>query len=198
MSVMTLGLVSGCVAALFAAGTVHAQASSSQSPAAAVPGRPGVVYAEKTQTTATVEAVDKSARTVTLKTEDGRLVTLNVPPQAQNFDKIKVGDKVGAQYLNAMAVFVRKSDAPPQTGEKTTVTLAPKGEKPGGTIVKTLEMTAKVEGVNYAARTIALRGPEGNVTVLKVDDSVKRLQEVKQGDEVVVRYTEAVALTLNP
>ena len=196
MSVMTLGLVSGCVAAVFAAGTVHAQASSSQSPAAAVPEK-GVVYAERTRTTATVQAVDKSARTVTLKTEDGRLVTLNVPPEARNFDQIKVGDKVGAQYLDAVAVFVRKSDAPPQAGERTTVSLAPKGEKPAGMIVKTVEMTAQVESVDVAARTIALRGPEGNVKVMKVDDSVP-LQGVKPGDEVVVRHTEAVALILNP
>jgi len=196
MSVMTLGLVSGCVAALFTAGTVHAQSPSSQSPAAAVPEN-GVVYAEKARTTATVEAVDKSARTVTLKTADGRLVTLNVPPEARNFDQIKVGDKVGAQYLDAVAVFVRKSDAPPQAGEKTTVSVAPKGEKPAGIVVKTVEITAKVESVNPAARTIALRGPEGNVKVMKVDDSV-RLQGVKKGDEVVVRHTEAVALTLNP
>src|SRR5262249_45036168 len=118
-------------------------------------------------------------------------------PRARNVNKFKAGEQVGAQYLAAAAIFVRKSDAPPQVGEKTTVSVAPKGEKPAGMVVKTVELTAKVEGVTYAARTIALRGPQGNVEVMKVDDSVKRLEDVKQGDEVVVRHTKAIVLTLN-
>jgi hypothetical protein len=34
----------------------------------------------------------------------------------------------------------------------------------------------------------------GNVRRIKVDPAVTRLNEVKKGDEVVLRYTEAVAI----
>jgi hypothetical protein len=33
---------------------------------------------------------------------------------------------------------------------------------------------------------------------LKVDKDVKRFNEVKKGDEIVVRHTEAVAISVQP
>lgn len=193
----TLTVVSAWATALFATALVHAPTPPSQSPAAAVPDRPGVVYADRTRTTATVDAVDKDKRTVTLKRSDGRTVTLKVPPEARNFDQIRVGDKVGAEYIEAVAVFVRKSDAPPAAGETTKVALAPKGEKPSGVVVDTVEVTAKVEAVDPAKRTVTLRGPDGRVRTIKVDERVRRLEEVRPGDEVVVRHTEALAIAFS-
>ena len=55
-------------------------------------------------------------------------------------------------------------------------------------------MTAVVEAINYKTRTVTLRGPQQKTVTLKVDDSVKRLNEVKKGDEIVVRRTEALAI----
>jgi hypothetical protein len=192
-----LRLLLTCAAGLFAASMAQAQAPSGQSPAAAVPDKPGMVYADRTRMTATVAAVDKNKRTVTLKGTDGRTVTLKAPPQAQNFDQIQVGDKVAAEYLDAVAIFVRKSDAPPQGGESRTVGVAPKGEMPAAMMVDTVEVTAKVEEIDRASRTVTLRLPDGSRRVVKVDDQVRKLDEVKPGDEVVVRHTEAVALTFN-
>lgn len=175
----------------------YAQTSSGQSPAAAVPDRPGVVYADRARTTATVEAVDKSQRTVTLRRADGRTVTLKVPPEARNFDQIEPGDTLRAEYLDAVAVFVRKSDAPAQAGRTSAVRLAPRGEKPGGVVVDTVEMTARVEAVDLAARKVTLRGPDGRLRVIQVDDRVRSLDEVKPGDEVVIRHTQALAIGLD-
>jgi hypothetical protein len=76
--------------------------------------------------------------------------------------------------------------------------VAPKGAKPGGVAVQTTEMTAVVDAINYKTRTVTLRGPQGKTVTLKVDDHVKRLNEVKKGDEIVVRRTEAVAIDVNP
>ncbi len=42
------------------------------------------------------------------------------------------------------------------------------------------------------------KGPEGNTRTIKVDPGV-RFKEVKKGDEVVVRLTEALAISVqNP
>jgi hypothetical protein len=54
-----------------------------------------------------------------------------------------------------------------------------------------------VETIDYAKRSVTLRGPQGNRRVVKVDDSVQRLNDVKPGDEVVVRHTEAVAIAIS-
>jgi hypothetical protein len=43
---------------------------------------------------------------------------------------------------------------------------------------------------------VTLRGPQGNAVMLKVDEQVKKFDQVKKGDEVVVRHTEAVAIAV--
>ncbi len=64
-------------------------------------------------------------------------------------------------------------------------------------MVDTVEMTARVEAVDLAARTVTLRGPDGGVRVIQVDDRVRRLDEVKTGDEIVIRHTQALAIGLD-
>jgi hypothetical protein len=57
-------------------------------------------------------------------------------------------------------------------------------------------VTAKVEAIDPQKRTVTLRGPQGNAVTLKVDEQVQKLDQVKAGDELVVRHTEAVAIAV--
>ena len=113
-----------------------------------------------------------------------------------NFDQIAVGDQVTTTFVEELAVFVRKSDAPPSADEAETVALAPKGAKPGAVVANTQVLTAKIEAINYKNRTVSLKGPDGQVKTLKVGNNVKNFKAVKKGDEVVVRFTEALAITV--
>lgn len=174
-----------------------AQTPPSQAPSAVISDRPGVVYSERTTVTGTVESIDQANRTVTIKRSDGETLTLKAPPEAKNFDQIKSGDSVRVEYLEAVAILVRTPSGPPQAGEKATITVAPKGEKPQAVATRTVELTAKVEAIDYDSRTVTLLGPQGNRKVVKVDERVERLNEVKPGDEVVVRHTEAVAIAFS-
>jgi len=193
------------IRALFAlslAVVISASVSRAQTPAApkaaAPAGKPGVVVADVARITATVEAIDQAKRTVTLKGWQGRTVTLTVLPEAKNFDQIKVGDKVKTKYVDAVAIFVRKSNEQPNAAETQAVAVAPRGQKPLGTAIDTVEVSANVEKIDYQRRLITLKGPEGNVRTIKVDPRVKRLNEIKVGDDIVLRRTEAVALEVTP
>lgn len=55
-------------------------------------------------------------------------------------------------------------------------------------------MTAMVTAVDQKARTVTLKGPEGNEMTLGVGDDVKRLDEIKAGDLLDVGYLESVGL----
>jgi hypothetical protein len=160
--------------------------------------RPGVVRTDVTAITAVVEAVDPDKRTVTLKGPRG-VVMLQVGPEVKNLDQVKVGDKVRAKYLESVALFVRKAgDAPPDAAQIQGVKVAPKGQKPMAAAVDTVEVSARVEKIDYEKRLITLKGPEGNVKTLKVDPAVKRLNEVKVGDDIVLRHTQAIAIGIVP
>ncbi len=157
--------------------------------------KPGVMVVEVVEWSGTVTAVDYTRGTVTLSEVSGKTVTLNAK-HARNLNQVKVGDKVKAEYVEELAIFVRKADSPPSAEEAQLVELAPKGQKPAGLIADTVQITANVEAIDYQKRTITLKGPAGNVRTFKVDQSVKNFDHIKKGDQVVLRYTEAFALAV--
>ena len=57
-------------------------------------------------------------------------------------------------------------------------------------------VTVKIEAVDQANRMVTLKGPMGKVVTLKVGPNVKNLAQVKAGDELVVKYAEAVSVKL--
>jgi hypothetical protein len=73
---------------------------------------PGGVLVKTTRVLATVEALDFKARTATLRGPN-RTVTINVPPEAVNFEKVKVGDSVFLEYTQSIAAAVTKKAPAP-------------------------------------------------------------------------------------
>ena len=54
--------------------------------------------------------------------------------------------------------------------------------------MKIVKIEAEVKEIDHKARVITLEGPMGNLVTLKVDDQVKRLNEIKKGDIVQADY----------
>lgn len=54
-------------------------------------------------------------------------------------------------------------------------------------------VTARVEAIDQAKREVTLKGPLGNTVSFVVDTRVKRLDEVKVGDEVTADYYVSLA-----
>ncbi|MGH8680810.1 MAG: hypothetical protein ACREVP_04795 [Burkholderiales bacterium] len=59
-----------------------------------------------------------------------------------------------------------------------------------------VRITASVESVDAANRTVTLKGPRGRAVTLPVGPEVPDLDQIKAGDVVVVRYLEALSLEL--
>jgi hypothetical protein len=157
---------------------------------------PGVVAAEATEAVVTVRAVNYQARTVTVQGPTGRLTTIKVPPESQNLDQVYPGSKFRVTFLQSVALFVSPTGGAPAEGEGTAVKMAEKGATPGGVIVNVKQIQARVDEIDYATRRVLLTGPQGNQVEVTVDPAVERLDEVKPGDLVVVRYTEALAMKM--
>jgi translation elongation factor P/translation initiation factor 5A len=162
---------------------------------AAEKGVPGGVMVETYQTTATVTAVDAASRKVTLVTPDGTKTTFKAGPEVVNFPQIQVGDQVKATVAEQLVVFLRKNGEPANDGEAALVALAPVGAKPGVFMANTVEVTAKVEAIDLEHRKATLRFPDGKSKTFKVRKDVD-LTKGKLGDEVVIRTTEALAITV--
>jgi len=143
--------------------------------------------------TDTVKAVDYKTRTVTLESPNGATETYYALPNMVNFDQIHIGDKVRATVTDALAVSVRKAGTPTNVGDTVAVALAPKGAKPGMFVANTQEATSKIVDVNRATRTITLAELAGGPKTVKLGPDVN-VSDLKKGDDVVVRYTDALVL----
>jgi hypothetical protein len=151
------------------------------------------------QTEAVVKVVnmDRKARTVTIQGPKGKLVTLKVPKEAQNFDQVKIGSTFKVKYVEAVAVGLQRGGAASASVDRT-VRLAPKGGTPGGVVVNTTRISATVEAIDYTNREVAVKGPQGRIVAFKVSDDVQGFADVTIGDRITVVFTDALAMEMLP
>jgi hypothetical protein len=140
-------------------------------------------------------SIDRKAYTAVVRTANGAMLQLNLPREAQNLDRVKPGDRFRMRYVEALALALNKGgSASASQGE--TVKLAPKGGTPGGVVVNTKNITARVNAVDRSARTVTVQGPLKNVMVLKVADDVRSFNDIAIGDTIGLTYSEALAIEM--
>jgi Cu/Ag efflux protein CusF len=167
-----------------------------QQPAASAPARehPAAGAVASTTVRATVEAVDLKTREVTLKREDGEVVTLVAGEEARNLPQLAKGDLVTATYQVGLVVALGPPGKEPIRVDDTQASRTAAGQKPGGAIQQTVAVTATVVGIDTATRTVTLKGPKRTVS-LPVSKDVD-LGKIKVGDQVGAIYQESFALTV--
>lgn len=189
------------VIALFALGGIALPASAEKPAAggvAVVSSEPGKAeITEAVAVTATVTAIDKATRLVTLKGPDGKFSHVVAGDEVRNFDQIKVGDMVVVRYLQALSLELKKGGGVRERSDREGAVRAEPGEKPAGVAARQVTIMADVVKVDPKKKIIALRGPEGRVVELKVHNQ-DHFKVVKKGDQVEAVYTEALALSVEP
>lgn len=158
---------------------------------------PGAGLAARTvKTTATVVGLDPATRTVTLKRQDGKVMTVNAGEEVRNFDQLKVGDSVRAEYVQALALDLKKGGGGTASmGEADTLVRSQPGQKPGGKAMREVSVLADVVSVDAKKKLVFLRGPAGNVVDLYVEDPAQ-LKNIKKGDQVRALYSESLAISV--
>jgi hypothetical protein len=144
--------------------------------------------------TATIEAIDKATRSVTLKRADGTTVEIKTPPEMQGFNTLKVGDQVTASYFEATALSVRKPGDPAPPSEPTTV-IERKERAPGSETRRQQTLRFTVRSIDSKASSLTVAKADGHVVTLAVQDP-KRLETLKVGDTVDVTYFESLMISV--
>src|SRR6266404_2849779 len=88
----------------------------------------------------------------------------------------------GALLVPSVPAQETKSASPPLSREETVL----------------VQVTATVQAIDLEKREVTLKGPLGNVVTFVVDERVKRLGEVKVGDQVTADYYVSLAGELRP
>jgi len=153
---------------------------------------PGRVITSTARREAIVESVNKETREIKVVDANGKIHKFVAGDMVANFDQIEPRDRIVTEYLESVAVFVVPQGTP-SMGDMGLVEVAPLGEKPGVAMADTYMVAATIDAIDADTRVVTLRGEDGFQTALRVANDVN-LDEVKVGDEVRMRVTEAVAI----
>jgi hypothetical protein len=167
--------------------------------AVAVLGMAGIALAQtktltgETQTiSATVEAINVSTRTLTMKGPKGNYLDIVVPDTVKRFSEIKVGDVLTARYYENLVI--RKKEPGEKDVDTTAEGVTPGGTtKPAGTAAKQRTITATITALDPKVPSITFSGPNRWTYSARIEDK-KVLQQVKVGDKVDMTWTEALLL----
>ena len=160
--------------------------------AAQKPVREGTVVTE----TFTIEAIDHTARVVTLKDKDGNSGDVYCGPEVQRFDALKIGDNVTFSYQESLVTGIRKPGSAAKPSESSSVTRTP-GAAPGGTIARQFTVTVTIEAIDPKIPSVTIKNEAGRRMSFKVEDA-KNLEGYKVGDTVEITYTQALAVSVKP
>jgi len=160
--------------------------------------QPTDVTREQITLRGTVEALDQTARTVTIRGDRGNVVTVDIPKSVAPFDQLKVGDVVSVAYFDRVSVRQKPAGetAVDRTEPPTSTPIA--GSLPGATVASQRVTTVTITGWDPAMRVVTFTGPTGIAYSRRLLDTTDAsiMSALKVGDRVDVTRTEAVRLAV--
>jgi hypothetical protein len=150
-----------------------------------------IQVSDKMSIKATVEAIDRTNRTVTLKGPKGDLITISVDEGVSRFDQLKVGDTISAKYYESVVVEVNKSSPVPPGDAKMRATAPLPGAKPGGVATSQTTTVVTIEAIDPETPAVTVRTSDGTVISHRIKNK-KYLKEVKVGDQVTITKTQGL------
>jgi hypothetical protein len=149
--------------------------------------------------TATVVALDKAQRLVTLRGDDGRVFQIKAGDEVRNFDQIAVSDQLKVKYkvtLSATLLPAGEAQSAPVGG--VVAARAAPGEKPAAGMSAMVSVRVKVASLDPAHDIVVCTLPSGELVAHKVatDEGRAFVKHLKPGDLVQLDYSEALALSV--
>jgi hypothetical protein len=158
-----------------------------------VEGIPGGVAIDTTEAKATVSAIDKLTREVTLTDTNGKSFTATVGPEVINFDQIEVGDTVTMTMTQTLAIFMADSADAATEVDSVMAAGAAEGEKPGMILAGGSQTIATVKAIDLAKHAATLEFADGSSETFPVRDDVD-LSDRKVGEKVVFQIGTMVTI----
>lgn len=143
----------------------------------------------------TIEAIEQSTRTLTVKDKDGIYETIVVPPGITRFPEFKVGDKITARYYENVVVRLKRPDEPAVDVASGALTRG-QGTSPAGTAAAQRTMTVTVTAMEPKTSTVTVNGPNGYKYSRRVADK-KTFAGLKVGDRLDMTWTDALLISVD-
>ncbi len=158
--------------------------------------RPSFYASQTAMVSAVVEAIDHETRVVTVRKDNGEMLTFTASEEARNLGQVSVGDILLAEYQETISIEVMANEGyEPEAAEMEAMARTDEGEMPGFAAMDATVVTATVEEINLEANTFKLKGPDGTINEYAARNP-DNLRRSKVGDLVVITITEAIAIVV--
>lgn len=157
-----------------------------------------VEISQTTEMEATVVNVNADERLLALRGPDGNEVALRVGPDVRNLGQVEVGDTLNVSYYSGYVMSMAEPGDAGVDGE-IAAGRAAEGERPGGMVGTTMRATVEILSVDKEGKAVSFRDSEGRIQSIRVqrEEAQEFAKRLSQGDMVDVRYSEAMAVSIN-
>jgi hypothetical protein len=164
----------------------------------AQPAEPALLAEEYVEGQALVQAVNRSTRTVTLRNDEGKVTTVQVPADV-DLNRVKAGDRVALGLYQALSARVLPPGSAPLGATVATASTAP-GQPEGRAWGEELVVVTEITAVDLVNHTVTLTGADGKARTVTVKDPQmqQRMSNLKVGDLVELTYADVVAAKVMP
>lgn len=153
-------------------------------------GQQNKVSGEATAT-ATVDRIERSSRSLTLKTAANGLLMMYVDPSVKEFDSLQPGDAVTVRYVESVVAEVRPGAALSALRDTTE-----EARKAGNeNVTQQQKMVVVVDSIEFQGQAIVYRTADGLKVTRYVTDK-KLIEGLRPGDRVEVTLTRERALSI--
>lgn len=161
--------------------------------AAVVRAQTKTIMGDMVTVTATVEAIDQTTRTLTVKDKLGNFLPIIVPDTMQRFSEIKVGDTISARYYDNVVIRVKP---PGEPAVDTAAAAMTPGTTMAATNAKQRTITATITAIDQKVPSISFKGEKVDWNYSSRVADREALAKVKVGDRVDITWTEAATVSV--
>ena len=156
--------------------------------------KPGRIITGMIKSEVIVEKIDYKTRAIKVIDASGNRFTVIADDAVTNIDKIQPRDRIVTEYMESVAIFVTP-DGAMELPNAAIGAISPDGDEPAIAGLESNMMKASIKAIDRSSRRVTLQDENGNTSSFRVADETP-LETVDVGDEVRVRLTRAVAITV--
>ena len=148
---------------------------------------------------ARIEVIDHDARELTLIDGSGNSATVQLGPEIEGFDRLKVDDTVTFRYYESIAYAIRKPDQPrvPSSRSGEAVVERGQGPNPGATLSRQQTATLTIVSVDAEVPSLTVLTDDGRRLSFRPFQQAD-VQRLEIGDLMDVTYTRALVISVLP
>lgn len=156
---------------------------------------PPVTKSASVTGTATIQAIDSTTRTITLRNDKGEEDAFIVGPEVKRFNELKVGDKVKMTYYESLVLQVLKPGEKFDKASTDAAVSRAKSALPSGTVSMQDKLTVTVKAIDPAVPSITVTTADGRTVTRKIENK-KNIEGIKVGDQIGITYTRALVTSI--